>query len=299
MACTSLPAAGQTRPVTIDDVLDLKAVASPALSPDGRAVLFTVRTWRERTERGAPRRDARTHVWRVAADGSSPARQLTFGERGDSQPAWSPDGRYISFVSARGPQGDDEPKAQIWVMRSDGGEAWALTEAAESVQQYAWSPDAKTIAFTMTDPREDAEATAVRARDDEKVFEDEYRRIHLWVVDVATRTATRVTSGEAFTITGALSWSADNVHVAFAAGDHAAAARRPPRRLRRRHPREDGGEDHDQLRPRRHAALFARRPHHRLPRRAGDRAGDRRRHAAGDDRPVARDALRRGREDHP
>jgi dipeptidyl aminopeptidase/acylaminoacyl peptidase len=218
LACTSLPAAGQTRPVTVDDVLDLKAVASPALSPDGRAVLFTVRTWRERTERGAPRRDARTHVWRVAADASSPARQLTFGERGDSQPAWSPDGRYISFLSARGPQGDDEPKAQIWVMRSDGGEAWALTEAAESVLQYAWSPDAKTIAFTMTDPREDVAVTAVRARDDEKVFEDDYRRIHLWVVDLATRTAAQVTSGEAFTISGAPSWSADNLHVAFAAG---------------------------------------------------------------------------------
>ena len=218
LACTALPAAGQTRPVTVDDVLDLKAVATPALSPDGKVVLFTVRAWRERTERGALQRDARTHVWRVAADGSSPARQLTFGERGDSQPAWSPDGRYISFVSARGPQGDDEPKAQIWVMRSDGGEAWALTDVAESVQQYAWSPDAKTIAFTMTDPREDAEATAVRARDDEKPFEAEYRRVHLWVVDLATRTATRVTSGDAFTITGALSWSPDNVHVAFGAG---------------------------------------------------------------------------------
>ena len=155
-----------------------------------------MRTWRERTERGAPRRDARTHVWRVAADASSPARQLTFGERGDSQPAWSPDGRYISFLSARGPEGDDEPKAQVWVMRSDGGEAWALTETAENVLQYAWSPDAKTIAFTMTDPREDAAATAVRARDDEKVFEADYRRIHLWVVDLATRTRSAGHPGE-------------------------------------------------------------------------------------------------------
>ena len=298
LACTSLPAAGQTRPVTVDDVLDLKAVASPALSPDGLAVLFTVRTWRERTERGAPRRDARTHVWRVAADASSPARQLTFGERGDSQPAWSPDGRYISFLSARGPQGDDEPKAQIWVMRSDGGEAWALTEAAESVLQYAWSPDAKTIAFTMTDPREDAAETAVRARDDEKVFEDDYRRIHLWVVDLATRTATRVTSGEAFTISGALSWSADNVHVAFAAGVT------PLLRDGRRDVfvADTGAKTVEKITtnfgpdgtPRyspdgRTIAYLAR---------AGDGAGDRRRHAAGDDRSVARDALRRGREDH-
>ena len=172
LSCTPLPAVAQTRPVTIDDVLDLKAAGAPAISPDGTAVLFTVRGWSDRTERGALRKDARTHVWRVAADGSAPARQLTFGERGDSQPAWSPDGRYISFVSARGPEGDDEPRSRLWVMRSDGGEAWSITDGAENVQQYAWSRDSRRIAFTMTDPRSEAELSAVRARDDEKPFED-------------------------------------------------------------------------------------------------------------------------------
>ena len=218
LSCTPLPALAQTRPVTIDDVLDLKAAGGPAISPDGTAVLFTVRGWSDRTERGALRKDARTHVWRVAADGSAPARQLTFGERGDSQPAWSPDGRYISFVSARGPQGDDEPRSRLWLMRSDGGEAWSITEGGESVQQYAWSRDSRTIAFTMTDPRSETEQTAVRARDDEKPFEDQYRRVHLWVVDVASKAATQVTSGDTLTITGPLSWSPDNVHVAFGAG---------------------------------------------------------------------------------
>ena len=53
-SCTTVPVAAQTRPVTIDDVLDLKAVGAafnggaPAMSPDGSAVLFTVRTWRDR-----------------------------------------------------------------------------------------------------------------------------------------------------------------------------------------------------------------------------------------------------------
>ena len=71
LSCLPRPAAAQTRPVTIDDVLDLKAVGTafnggaPAISPDGSAVLFTVRAWRDRTDRGAVRRDARTHVWRA------------------------------------------------------------------------------------------------------------------------------------------------------------------------------------------------------------------------------------------
>ncbi len=221
---TPLPVVAQTRPVTVDDVLDLKAVGTafsggaPAISPDGSAVLFTVRGWRDRTDRGAVRKDARTHVWRVRADGSAPARQLTFGERGDSLPAWSPDGRYISFVSARGPQGDEEPKTRLWVMRADGGEAWSITDGAENIQQYAWSPDAKTIAVTMTDPRLADESAAIRARDDERAIEDDYRRVHLWVVDVASRAATRVTGGEELTITGPLSWAPDNAHIALTAG---------------------------------------------------------------------------------
>ena len=212
-------AAAQTRAVTTEDVLAIRVPAAPSLSPDGTAVLFTVRQWQDATGKDAGRKDARTWIWRVSADGSSPARQLTFGDRGDSQPAWSPDGKWISFVSARAAgAGAEEPKAQIYAMRADGGEASPLTAVAESIQSYAWSPDGHTIAFTMTDPQATAAADAMRKRDDEKPFEGEFRPVHLWVLDVATKAATRVTDGTAFTIGGPLSWAPDNTHVAFAAG---------------------------------------------------------------------------------
>ena len=88
--------------------MQMKVVGAPAISPDGSQVLYTVREWEPASERDKDRLDARSHIFRVAADGSSPARQITFGERGDSQPQWSPDGRYISFVSTRGAAtGDD------------------------------------------------------------------------------------------------------------------------------------------------------------------------------------------------
>lgn len=208
-------AAAQSRPVTVDDVLALRAVAAPQIAPDGRAVLFTVREW---VDAGGGRKDARTAVWRAPADGSAPARRLTFGERGESQPAWSPDGRYMSFVASRGKAGDRDARAQVWVMRTDGGEAWALTDAAENVQAYAWSPDARSVAFTTADAQAGPEKDAIERRDDEREYERPAPPVHLWVADVATRAATRVTSGDAFTIQGGLSWSPDNAHVAFTGG---------------------------------------------------------------------------------
>jgi dipeptidyl aminopeptidase/acylaminoacyl peptidase len=127
-------ASAQKRPVTFDDVMQMKTVAAPAVSPDGREVLYTVRHWEPASEGEKDRMEARSHVWKVATDASSPARQFTYGERGETQPQWSPDGRTISFLAARGTgTGDDAPRAQIYVMRSDGGEARALTDAKEAV----------------------------------------------------------------------------------------------------------------------------------------------------------------------
>ena len=101
------------RPATFDDVLQVKAAASPALSPDGTKVLYTVRVWEPASEREKDRLEARARIWLVPADGSAPARQITFGARGDTQPQWSPDGRFISFLSARGAaDGDNGVRAR-------------------------------------------------------------------------------------------------------------------------------------------------------------------------------------------
>jgi Tol biopolymer transport system component len=200
VALASVSVSSQTkRPATFDDVLHLKAVQGATVSPDGSQVIYTVRQWESEQDPSTPvaetqpslrtsKMEGRTRVWKVATSGSSPARQITFGEKGDSQPQWSPDGRYISFVSSRG---GAEAKAQIYLMHADGGEAWKLTDAKEGVAGggfggagYSWSPDGTRIAYTSTAPRSAEDVDA------------DHRRRHLHgagrAVMVARRQAVRV-----------------------------------------------------------------------------------------------------------
>ena len=171
-------------------MLNIKAVQGATVSPDGSQVIYTVAQWESEQDPSTPlaegnvAQDAmerRTRVWKVATNGSSPARQITFGEKGDSQPQWSPDGKHISFVSSRG---SAEAKSQIYLMHADGGEAWKLTDAKENVSAYSWSPDGSRIAYVTTDPRSADEEANIKKRDDERVFEGDFRYQHAWVVDV-------------------------------------------------------------------------------------------------------------------
>ncbi len=191
----------------------MRRLADAAISPDGAWVLYTVRRW-ETSSSDREKKEQRSQVWRVPAAGGD-VRPLTFDEAGASAPAWSPDGRYVSFLSARGVGEDRRP--QIWIMRTDGGEATKLTDAKEGVASYAWSLDGTRIGYVSREP-ENADAEAQRKRgDDRRVFEDEFRMAHLWVVDVASQKAGRITDGSAMTIRGDLSWSPDSARVAFTA----------------------------------------------------------------------------------
>ncbi len=220
VALTSSAFAQSKRAVTFDDVLNVKTVGGAAISPDGSQVLYTVRQWVSEKDPG--RMEARTHVWIVPANGATPARQLTSGEKGDSQPQWSPDGRYISFVSARG--AGDDVKAQVYIMRADGGEAWKLTDSKENVSSYSWAPDSARLAYVATDPRSADEEANIKKRDDERVFEGDFRYAHVWVIDVpggphfSAAVATRITEGTTYTVSGAPSWAPDGKRFVFGAG---------------------------------------------------------------------------------
>jgi dipeptidyl aminopeptidase/acylaminoacyl peptidase len=212
------------RPMSLSDIFDLKNLGAVALSPDASAIAFAVSGWehpnaRPSTDPTKPdtakgdRHDVRSHLWLVSASGGAP-RQLTFSERGENAPAWSPDGKSLAFLSTRGT--GETARAQIWVLPMDGGEAYQLTSSKEAITGFAWSKDGRRIAFLAVDSISKVDEAKRARRDDPQVFESGFRLSHAWVIDVASKKATEVIHGD-FTVKGAPTWSPDGTKLAFQA----------------------------------------------------------------------------------
>src|SRR5580692_4343137 len=128
------------RDITLDDLAKIQRVGAPVVSPEGDWVIYTVSQTDTKEDKG------QTHLWMVKWDGSARL-QLTFGKEGASAPRFSPDGRYISFLSSRpGPA----KGAQVWLLDRRGGEAEQLTAITDQeIEGYIWSPDAKKLLLTL------------------------------------------------------------------------------------------------------------------------------------------------------
>lgn len=204
------------RPLQPSDVYRYKDISSPKLSPDGKWVAYVLSS----VDTAKDKRT--TDVWMVSLDGKESV-QLTSSPDNEGNPQWSPDGRYLSFVSSRKSGAEkEEDGAQVWTIDRRGGEAKRATNSKGGVEEYHWSPDGKKLLLTLRekDPADTSKGkpkapyviNRFRFKQDNQGYLDR-RNAHLYLFDIDTKKLDTLTTG--MYTEGDAAWSPDGSQIAF------------------------------------------------------------------------------------
>lgn len=154
---------------SFEEIISLKSAGNPEMSADGANVAFTVRSadWGNNK--------FKSEIW-ISKNGK-PAFQLTqSGDESSSSPRFSPDGNWMAFISER------HGKGQIFLIRVDGGEAFAITNEKESIADLAWSPSGREIFFIKAEPEDKKKKESEKRYGGFEIDDREFTLSHLWKI---------------------------------------------------------------------------------------------------------------------
>ncbi|SEN80909.1 Dipeptidyl aminopeptidase/acylaminoacyl peptidase [Mucilaginibacter gossypiicola] len=203
--------AQQKKPLKPADVYRIPVVSDPQLSPDGKWVAYSVSDVDTAKDRRV------SHLWMQSFDGKESI-QLTHGDEAASSPRWSPDGKYLSFLSSR----DSKTGSQVWLIDRRGGEGAKLTNIKGDLGDYAWSPDGKRLVMVIGDPenkgKEEPKTPKPIVIDRYHFKQDvvgylQHLHNHLYLIDVATKKLDTLTRGDKDESSPV--WSPDSKTIAF------------------------------------------------------------------------------------
>jgi len=212
LATFAISAFGQS-PLNPSDVYKVKYVDDPEVSPDGKWVLYIL------SEADTAEDKYDEDIWMTATDGSGSI-QLTYSGEDETQPKWSPDNKWISFLSSREKA---KEKTQLWLMDRRGGEAKQLTELKVNISDYHWSPDAKKLILAIAD--QEVRPDSLKDHPAKPYVLDRYqfkadvtgylehKYTHLYLFDLETKKLDTLTKGNYNH--SEVTWSPDSKYIAF------------------------------------------------------------------------------------
>ncbi len=131
------------KPIVTSDLMKIATASQIQISPDGNKAVAVVTRKAVKTENEYYYTN---HLYLLDLVSTAEPTQLTFGDKNDGQPQWSPDGRQIAFTRTEG------EKSQVWILPLTGGEAHSITKAEYGAGQPRWSPDGKKILYSSNIP---------------------------------------------------------------------------------------------------------------------------------------------------
>ncbi|GAC1383590.1 MAG: S9 family peptidase [Ginsengibacter sp.] len=187
----SLLSFAQKRALRPDDIYDIQTIGDAQISPEGNWVSYVVTA----IDSAKDRRNSNIRM--TSWDGKETI-QLTDNKESQSQPLWSNDGKYISFMGAR-----NGGTNQVWLLDRRGGEARKLTDVKGELSYYSWSPDSKKIVLIIKDPLDTGKGKSpkpyiinrYRFKKDVSGYQYDTRTSHLYLFDIETKKLDTLTKG--------------------------------------------------------------------------------------------------------